>query len=176
MLFLSFIKTLYTHQRRLFIILISFLTILAITSITNIQFGPFYVWSMYAGPSKPQAHYNFPVITYNDKTLATEPFYRDFHKMHYQYPLYNYQTYYHLDGKDWHAENVKSKLQGQEELVHKIYPSDNDWNNFFEGYSQLLQLKTKSILYQMQVKEVSVKYDEKGYPKVIKETILYEQP
>lgn len=175
MLFISFLKSVFYKERRLFILLMVFLTALILTNLSRNQISPFYVWSMYASVNHPQESYNFPVIIYNEETLATEPFYRDFHKMHYQYPLYNYLSYENYGNKDWHAEKAHHWLPKNTELTKKIYPTKEDWNNFFDSYQHLLQLKTNSILYQLQIKNVSVIYDVQGYPQVIKENIIYEK-
>lgn len=176
MLFISFLKSVFHKERGLFLLLMAFFTVLILTNLSRNQISPFYVWSMYATVNQPQESYAFPVIIYNDKTLATEPFYRDFYKMHYQYPLYNYLSYKKIGNKDWHAEKATHWLPNSTELIKKIYPSEEDWNTFFDTYQHLLQLKTNAILYQLQIKDVSVIYDAQGYPQVFKENIIYEKP
>lgn len=173
MLFIQFIKSTYQQVPTFFKLWLLYMISLLIISISINQISPFFIWSMYARPESPKSTYNFPIVIYNEQILANEPFYRDFYKMHIQYPLYNFLSYQQAGNKDLHKEKALHVL-GSNKVIHNVYPHEMKWDSFFEQYQKMLFNKTGNILYSLEIKQVEVIFNKNGYPEKADEKTIYE--
>src|SRR5690625_5588805 len=78
MLLISFFKTIFKKSKILFLGIIIYILGITYTGIAINQISPFYVWGMYATPTKSKDEYSFTQITYNNEIIDNFPVYMDF--------------------------------------------------------------------------------------------------
>lgn len=162
MLLISFFKTIFKKSKILFLGIIIYILGITYTGIAINQISPFYVWGMYATPTKSKDEYSFTQITYNNEIIDNFPVYMDFKKGFYNYPLYTYLSYEKFSNHESFNKNALNKLGKYPNLYERIISNEKDWERYFIYYKDFLEVRLKNKANSILIEEIKINYQENG--------------
>jgi hypothetical protein len=162
------------------VVLVFFLLNISENFIFKSQHTPFFVWDLYANPIPNQAVYSFPEIKYNDgKLLFFRRTWNEPQKLFFVNTINEYITLKQNNNLD-PLKNYIDTWNSNHPFFIKLFPGIKLYNDTTElkqfpaWFKKYLEQYLKEPVYNIDIYQTKVAWDDKGNLKKLSSTLLFK--
>lgn len=162
----TYLGILRERNRSLYVIVLTFMVVTMLVTVSRNEMTPIFVWSMYAGRSPVTDTFATFELQYNDHKVFHAPHtWKDHKRMMFFYSADQYAILHDNGMKDPDEEKVR-RIAGKAHIppppLHKLFPTRHDMDNYPAWLKRYMQANLGEKIDSLKVYRNWMSYDKDG--------------